>query len=190
MLKLVLASKSPRRIEILGSMGYEFEIIPAENEERADFSLPVGEMVEALARAKAEEVFKKVGGETLVVGMDTVVALNGEILQKPKSAEGQRQMLRDLSGKEHEVWTGYCVLGENADISGAERSAVFFNKLSADEIEAYVQSGLGMDKAGGYGVQDGYGLVQKIEGGYYNVVGFPKEKMNEILAEFDLERVK
>lgn len=195
MKKLILASKSPRRIDILGKMGYKFEIIPAVRDEVVDFSLSGAEMVEKTAKNKAQEIVEThsaAAKNSVIIGMDTVVIYNGEVLQKPKNAADQREMLKKLSGNKHEVYTGYCVLvtDENAkivdEILGAEKSDVLFNELSGEELEAYAQSGKGLDKAGGYGVQDGFGLVKEVFGSTYNVIGFPKEKMTEILKKVPL----
>lgn len=192
MLKLILASKSPRRTEILSSLGYKFNVIPANGEEIVDFSLPPEKIVQNVAQGKAEEVFSAVPSgkkaETVVIGMDTVVAFRGEILQKPESVDDERRMLEELSGNVHEVWTGYCVIAKGRRICGAEMSSVKFNCLTGEDIEAYVNSGLGMDKAGGYGVQDGYGLVEEVGGSYYNVMGFNKETMQKLLSEYDIEK--
>lgn len=192
MLKLILASKSPRRTEILSSLGYKFNVIPANGEEIVDFSLPPEKIVQNVAQGKAEEVFSAVPpekkAETVVIGMDTVVAFRGEILQKPESVDDERRMLEELSGNVHEVWTGYCVIAKGRRICGAEMSSVKFNCLTGEDIEAYVNSGLGMDKAGGYGVQDGYGLVEEVDGSYYNVMGFNKETMQKLLSEYDIEK--
>lgn len=192
MLKLILASKSPRRTEILSSLGYKFNVIPANGEEIVDFSLPPEKIVQNVAQGKAEEVFSAVPSEkkaeTVVIGMDTVVAFRGKILQKPESVDDERRMLEELSGNVHEVWTGYCVIAKGRRICGAEMSSVKFNCLTGEDIEAYVNSGLGMDKAGGYGVQDGYGLVEEVDGSYYNVMGFNKETMQKLLSEYDIEK--
>lgn len=195
--KLILASKSPRRIEILKSLGYKFEIIPAVKDEIVDFALEKSEMVERTAENKAREIIeiypKKVFNAG-VIGMDTVVVLNGEVLQKPSSKQNQREMLKKLSGAYHEVYTGYClfVLDEKGEITdkicGAEKSRVLFNDLSDKKIEDYIESELGLDKAGGYGIQDEFDLVKSVEGSVFNVIGFPKELFENILNKYDFER--
>lgn len=194
-MEIILASKSPRRIQILGEMGYRFEVIPAVGEEVVDTTLSSAKMVEKTAECKAREIVKtyaeKARGHA-VIGMDTVVVFNGEVLQKPKNAEDQRKMLKKLSANVHEVFTGYCIIcvGQDGEIlrevCGAERSAVLFNRLSEDTIEAYVKSGLGLDKAGGYGVQDGFGLVSRVEGSLSNVIGFPKERVALLFKELNI----
>lgn len=194
-MNIILASKSPRRIQILGEMGYKFKIIPAVGEEVVDVNLSSDKMVEKTARNKALEIVQTHNAGArgcVVIGMDTVVVFNGEVLQKPKSAEDQREMLKKLSANMHEVFTGYCVIcvDENGkiarEISGAERSAVLFNALSEKTLEEYVKSGLGLDKAGGYGAQDGFGLVARVEGSLSNVIGFPKELVAQIFKELSV----
>ena len=187
--KLILASKSHRRIEILKSLGYKFEIIPAVKDEIVDFSLEKSEMVERTAENKAREIIETYPKKVFnagVIGMDTVVVLNGEVLQKPSSKQNQREMLKKLSGAYHEVYTGYClfVLDEKCKITdkicGAEKSRVLFNDLSDKKIENYIESELGLDKAGGYGIQDEFDLVKSVEGSVFNVIGFPKELFENI----------
>ena len=195
--KLILASKSPRRIEILKSMGYKFEIIPAVKDEIVDFALEKSEMVERTAENKAREIIETYPKKVFnagVIGMDTVVVLNGEVLQKPSSKQNQREMLKKLSGAYHEVYTGYClfVLDEKCKITdkicGAEKSRVLFNDLSDKKIENYIESELGLDKAGGYGIQDEFDLVKSVEGSVFNVIGFPKELFENVLNKYDFER--
>lgn len=194
---LILASKSPRRIEILTSLGYEFETIPAVKDEIVDFSLEKSVMTEHTAEAKAREIIEEYPHKVLnagVIGMDTVVVFGNEVLQKPKSEQNQREMLKKLSGKHHEVYTGYClfITDENGKIAekicGAEKSRVLFNELSDLKIEEYVKSGLGLDKAGGYGIQDEFDLVSSVEGSVYNVIGFPKELFEKLLKKYDFKK--
>ena len=196
--KLILASKSPRRIEILKSLGYKFEIIPAVKDEIVDFALEKSEMVERTAENKAREIIETYPEKVLnagVIGMDTVVVLNGEVLQKPSSKQNQREMLKKLSGAYHEVYTGYCLFvldgkGVITDkICGAEKSRVLFNDLSDKKINDYIESGLGLDKAGGYGIQDEFDLVKSVEGSVFNVIGFPKELFENILSKYNFEKI-
>ena len=140
------------------------------------------------------EIYPKKVFNAGVIGMDTVVVLNGEVLQKPSSKQNQREMLKKLSGAYHEVYTGYClfVLDEKGEITdkicGAEKSRVLFNDLSDKKIEDYIESELGLDKAGGYGIQDEFDLVKSVEGSVFNVIGFPKELFENILNKYDFER--
>ena len=174
MKELILASNSPRRRALLAEAGISFRQIPSGVEERADPALSPERLVESLARQKAEDVYARFGG--VVLGADTVVCLN-------RSREHAKEMLRALSGKKHTVWSGYCLLGAGAPVSGAVSSEVEFRMLSEEEIGAYVASGSPMDKAGAYGVQDENTPVRQIVGSYTNVMGLPMERIAEILKE-------
>lgn len=180
-MKFVLASKSPRRKELLEKAGYSFDIIPAVNDEVIDSSLSPAEQAKTLALAKAKEVFEKTGRITLAA--DTIVSLDGKILLKPVDKNQNKEFLRLLSGKTHEVFTGYAVIGGGYYISEVDCAKVTFNTLSDELISEYVENGNGLDKAGGYGVQDEYGLVKKVEGSFSCVMGLPMEKINEIVEE-------
>ncbi len=180
-----MASASPRRKELLGELIRDFEIIPAKGEEDPDgFSTPA-ELVQGLARQKAEEVANAYGGKTkYVLGSDTVVALNGRVLGKPKTEAEAKDMLRALSGRTHDVYTGVCISYPCGDkrkvLTDVCRTEVVFETLSDAFIDGYVKTGSPMDKAGAYGIQDG-GLVKEIKGSYSNVVGLPLELVKEML---------
>ena len=180
-MKFVLASKSPRRKELLEKAGYSFDIMPAEGDEVINPSLSPAEEAKALALAKAKEVFEKTGRITLAA--DTIVSLDGAILLKPKDKKQNEEFLRLLSGRTHEVFTGYAVIGGGYYVSEVDCAKVTFNELSDALIKEYVESGNGLDKAGGYGVQDEYGLVKKVDGSFSCVMGLPMEKINEIIEE-------
>ena len=182
-MELILASKSPRRNEILSSLGVSFKIIPAVGDEVVLEGLSAKESVISIAKAKALEIFAK-HPNCAVIGADTIVVLGEEILQKPKDDEDEYQMLCKLSGKTHIVYTGYAFITKDKQVFGADESLVTFNELSEQTKQEYVKSGLGLDKAGGYGIQDGFGLVKEIKGSYYNIVGFPKEIFERLLKEF------
>jgi len=175
----ILASASPRRREILKKLGYNFVIEPSDIVEEKDLSLTNEKIAESLACQKAEDVFKRRGDIT--VGADTIVVLNGEILGKPKDRAQNKDFLERLSGNVHTVITGYCVITPEETFSGYDKADVKFRKLSDEEIAAYVESGLGLDKAGGYGIQDKFNLVEAIDGEYDTVVGLPSKKIVEIL---------
>lgn len=188
MTRLILASASPRRKELLKEICPKFEIYPALGDETADFSLSVSEVVKALALHKAKEVAALPSSRgAAVLGADTVVSLDGKILGKPKDEKEAFEMLSSLSGRKHEVFTGVCLLRhageseEKIDLRCA-RTLVEFQTLSESFIRAYIASGAPMDKAGAYGIQDG-GLVKRIEGSYSNVVGLPLEILDEMLEE-------
>lgn len=172
-MKLILASNSPRRRELLARYGYEFEVEPSLFEESAK-GLSAYDTVAAFARGKAEEVLSRFPGD-LILGADTVVELDGEILGKPQNAEHARAMLRALSGREHRVLTGVAFAAAGYLDVSVVISRVFFNPLSEELIRSYVESGLPFGKAGAYGIQDGYPLAERIEGDYTNIVGLPMQ---------------
>lgn len=184
-MRIVLASQSPRRRELLERMGItEFEVIPAVGDETADPALSPAELVEELSRQKAEEVAQQVP-DALVIAADTVVSVDGKVLGKPGS-EGQAvEMLTALSGRSHHVYTGFTVRMGDKIVTAHEDTAVTFRSLTPDEIAAYVATGEPMDKAGSYGIQ-GFGcvLVSGIQGDYYNVVGLPVCALFQVLEQF------
>ena len=186
-MKLILASKSPRRRELLSALGVEFEIIPAVGDEIVDENLSPKEIVMSIAKAKAYEIYNRYP-DCAVIGADTIVVLGNEILQKPTGDADEYAMLTKLSGKTHVVYTGYAFLSKEKQVFGADKSLVTFNELSEDVKLAYVKSGLGLDKAGGYGIQDGYGLVKETKGSYNNIVGFPTEVFEELLRDFGFKK--
>ena len=187
-MRIILASQSPRRRELLERMGLSpFEIVPARGEERADPALSPARLVEVLSRQKAAEV-AAARPEALVIAADTVVSIDGLVLGKPRSEAEAAQMLARLSGREHTVYTGVTVrLGDRADTQH-EAAAVRFRPLSEADIARYVATGEPMDKAGAYGIQ-GYGamLVEGIDGDYYNVMGLPVCRLARMLAGFGLD---
>ena len=186
LMKIILASKSPRRKQLLGELNVDFDIVPAADAEVVEDVPDKAEVARRIALHKAEEVFRKYP-DCAVIGADTIVVSGNEILQKPKGDKDERRMLDELSGKAHYVYTGYALLMPDKEISGADVTKVFFNDLSEEKKTAYVKSGLGLDKAGGYGIQDGYDLVNRIEGSYSNVVGFPQEVFEKLLKENNLK---
>jgi septum formation protein len=175
----VLASSSPRRAALLRQLRLEFEIIPGSVQENVNSCRSPIALVTSLAREKANEVAAKVS-EGIIVGADTVVVLDGKQLGKPRDAVEAREMLHLLSGREHCVYTGFALLHvpSRESMSDYEVTRVKFRELSSEEIDAYVKSGSCFDKAGAYGIQDDFGavFVERIDGCYYNVVGFPLTK--------------
>lgn len=175
-MKIILASASPRRKELLKKLVPEFDIQPASGEECADLTLPPEEIVRTLAEHKAEEVFA-LHPEALVLGADTIVWFGGKLLGKPKDAQDAKDTLRALSGRRHSVFTGWCILGQGVRRSGACRSDVLFHELSESFIDEYVAGGSPLDKAGSYGIQDDERLVARYEGSYDNIIGLPTEEL-------------
>ncbi len=184
--KLILASASPRRREILDTAGYIFEIITSNADEISE-GYDAATVARLNALAKAREVFARVGRECVVVGADTVVACDGNILGKPMDEADAFDMLKSLSGKKHSVITGYAVVGENGEKSGYCSTEVEFRSLSDREINAYIATREPMDKAGAYGIQERASLfVKSIEGDFFNVVGLPVAAIYESLADYGI----
>lgn len=181
--KIVLASKSPRRIELFEKYRIDAEIRPASADETVpeDVTEP-SEIVKLLAERKAKAVAAKCGEDTVVVGADTLVFCDGKILGKPHSTEEARDMMRLLSGRSHSVISGLCVCDGKTTVTESVETAVTFRDLSEEEIEAYISTSDPYDKAGGYGIQSMAGaFVSGINGDYYNVVGLPVERLLYIL---------
>lgn len=173
MKELILASKSPRRKELLSMAGVAYTVETAEVEEKYPDDLTPPEIVQYLAGIKAEAVFSK-HPDRVVLGADTIVVLDGQILGKPKDKEDAVRMLTLLSGRTHEVYTGVAILSGEREKHFYERTEVTFYKLGEEEIRAYVETGEPLDKAGSYGIQ-GRGLVfiRCLNGDYATVVGLP-----------------
>lgn len=190
-MKIILASQSPRRRELLGQMGFtDFVIHPASIDEVVDPALTPQEVVVDLSRQKAAAVAAEFPGD-LVIAADTIVVYDHKILGKPHSVEEAKEMLRMLSGHVHHVCTGFTLRrGEDVE-SGCEESEVSFRELADWEIDAYVATGEPMDKAGAYGIQ-GYGalLVRGIRGDYFNVMGLPVCRLGMALRNFGVDCLK
>ncbi|MBR4078709.1 MAG: septum formation inhibitor Maf [Christensenellaceae bacterium] len=172
MKKIILASASPRRRELLGQLTEVFEVVPSGAEETITETNPY-DMVCALARVKAEWVAEQYP-DAVVIGADTMVYLEDEPLGKPHDIGEAREMLKKLSGRVHQVYTGVCVIADGKVMTDAACTDVHFAKLSDEEIERYLDTNESMDKAGAYGIQ-GYAarFIERIDGCYFNVVGLP-----------------
>lgn len=183
-MKLILASASPRRKELLGKIGLEFDIIPAKGEEIVTKSLP-WEVVEELSFQKAKEIADMQTGECIVIGSDTIVANGEEIMGKPKDEADAFRMLSEIAGNIHQVYTGVTLIrtGDHPKvITFAEKTDVHLYPMSGAEINAYIATKDPMDKAGAYGIQGDFAIhVKGIEGDYYNVVGLPIGKVYQEL---------
>ena len=177
----VLASASPRRKKLLADAGFSFEVIPSDAEEVKDASLSPQDLAVSLAELKCKSVYNLCKKPCL--GADTIVVLDGKVLGKPKNKAENIEYLKKLSGRVHSVITGYCFMKDSVTVKGYDQAFVKFNDLSDELTSAYVESGNGLDKAGGYGIQDGFDLVEKIDGSYSCVVGLPMEKVTQILKE-------
>jgi septum formation protein len=186
---LVLASASPRRSSLLKQLGIEFRVIAsAFDESTVPTTLTPSDYVQCLAREKALYVAQRLSENAIVIGADTTVVLEGAILNKPTDAADAARMLRLLSDRTHEVFTGIALVETITKrvVSDVGRTEVRFRELSDTEIVAYVASGAPMDKAGAYGIQDDFGavFVREIRGCYYNVVGLSLELLYRRLKEF------
>ena len=189
--RIILASASPRRRELLDRFGLNYEVIPARGEEAALPGLTPGETVAALARNKAAEVSVRTGGGALVIAADTVVELDGELLGKPGTPEKAAEMLSRLSGAVNRVWSGVCVMEGERCLTHSECTTVHFRPLTPGEIDAYVATGEPLDKAGGYGYQGLASLfVERIEGDFFNVMGLPVCALGLMLRSFGVELLK
>ncbi|MCK9486937.1 MAG: Maf family protein [Dehalococcoidia bacterium] len=183
---IVLASASPRRRELLAALGLAFEVRPSEVDEGIEDADPV-RVAETLALRKARAVTEQ-APDALVIGSDTVVALDGVLLGKPASAEEARVTLRTLRGRRHEVVTGVAVALGAREAVGHGRTAVLMRDYGDEEIEAFIASGGPFDKAGAYAIQDAaFAPVAAFEGCHCNVVGLPLGELRRLLATFGIE---
>lgn len=181
--QIVLASNSPRRREILESLGVDFKIIGSRVEEKLDKDLPPPDLAKHFAYIKARDVANRLRGSFIVIGADTIVKHN-EILGKPKNKEEAYRMLRLLSGKAHQVITGLAIIDSltGKEYIDYETTRVYFKDLKDEEIEKYIEAGEYIDKAGAYGIQGKASLfIEKIEGDYFNVVGLPVYRLGVAL---------
>jgi septum formation protein len=188
-MKLILASSSPRRAEVLRNAGIDFEVRPADIDETRRPDESAGDYVQRLALEKARAVAEAAMGteDSIVVGADTVVVNRAEILLKPESPDDARRMLRQLSGGVHEVHTGLAVIRmpQRTERVIEEVTSVHFAQLSDAEIDAYIATGEPFDKAGAYGIQSlGGRYVTRVEGCYFNVMGMPLARLWATLKEF------
>ena len=188
-LRLILASASPRRRELLANLNLDFEVVPADVDESFTSEDNPFDLVRRLSVAKAEAVAQN-HPDALVLAADTVVVYRDEIIGKPKTAEENLDYLTRLSGRTHAVFTGHALVSGDKRAERVVQTAVRFRKLSDGEIERYVATGEGMDKAGGYAIQ-GYGsaLVREVRGCYFNVVGLSVPNVVELAQSFGLQLV-
>lgn len=187
-MKIVLASQSPRRQDLLGQMGLEFTTRSPQIDEDAFQGRDARDLVQTLSREKARWVAAQLPGDPIVIGADTVVVRDGTILGKPKDPVEARAMLASLSGRTHQVYTGVTVCQGDKVVTQAEETQVTFRPLTQQEIACYVATGEPMDKAGAYGIQGLGGLlVAGIQGDYHNVVGLPVCRLGQILRDFGVD---
>ncbi len=187
--KIILASASPRRRELLAQAGYEFEIQVSHKEETYTSETP-DEIVKELALLKAKDIAEQNDAKNMIViGADTVVAHKGAILGKPKSKDDAFDMINGFQGDTHQVYTGVAILDYDVDgnetiVNHAVKTDVYVNSMTDEEIWNYIESDNVMDKAGSYGIQSGFAVyIEKIEGDYFNVVGLPISYIYEQLKQ-------
>ena len=196
--RMILASASPRRRELMAMAGYDFEIKVSHKEEKYTSTVP-SEIVKELALLKAEDIAEQelalmklenmTREELVVIGADTVVSHAGKILGKPKSKEDAFHMIKGFQGDKHQVYTGVAVLEYDAEghrtvVNEAVKTDVYVNPMTDEEIWKYIETDNVMDKAGAYGIQSGFAIhIEKIEGDYFNVVGLPISYIYEVLKK-------
>ena len=198
MARLILASASPRRAELLTAAGFEFDVMPCDVDEAPRAGETADLYVRRLAMAKSAAAQQRwrqvqtgkvsgsepVDGDVVILAADTAVVVDGAILGKPREADEARAMLRLLSGRRHDVLTGVSLRRGSMGVGGVEHSGVYFRSLGNEEVEWHVEKGEGADKAGGYAVQGlASRFVWRIEGTYANVVGLPVATVDELLRE-------
>lgn len=188
-MKLLLASKSPRRRQLLAELGFPIEIVSVDVDEHLDTPLPANQVAEHLACRKSTAYpIDRLTDDEVLVTADTVVVLEGRVLGKPASRDEAVSMLHSLSGRSHEVYTGVCLRTPRQCISFTEQTTVHFAPLTNSEIDYYVDHYRPYDKAGAYGIQEWIGMVgiSGIEGCYYNVMGLPVARLYAALKEITL----
>jgi septum formation protein len=182
----ILASKSPRRQELMKSIGINFRIEIRETKEDYPHGLEREEIPVYLAHLKAQPFLTDLTENELLITADTIVWLDGEVLGKPLNFNDAKKMLRKISGKEHQVYTGVCLTSITKQICFSDVSNVLFKELSDREIDYYVENFRPLDKAGAYGIQEwiGYIGITHIEGSFFNVMGLPIQKLYEEIIRF------
>lgn len=185
-MKILLASNSPRRKELLKALGFNFEVVSVDCDEVYPENLPVEKIAEYLSDLKADAYKNLESGEVLITA-DTIVSLENEVLGKPKNALEAKQMLRKLSGKTHEVYTGITIRNSQKSISQTDVTHVETDDLTDEEIDFYIENYKPFDKAGAYGVQEWFGMakIKRITGSYYTVMGLPTHLVYGTLKDFE-----
>ena len=190
-MKVILASGSPRRKELLKLVVHEFEIVVSGAEEKLEENLKPEEQAINLSYLKAKNVFDETNGDRIVIGSDTMVVKGSKIYGKPENIEHAKQMIRELleGDKTHYIITGLSIIVQNGEeykeYKTFDKVKVYFKDISDEEIDKWIDTGKAMDKAGGYAIQDEFGVfIEKIEGNYFTIVGLPIHKVYEIIKEY------
>ena len=185
-MKIILASESPRRRELLEMMGIKFETKPRNSDETFEEGLSITEQSKRLAYIKAKSVFDETTGDRAVIGSDTMVIKDNKIYGKPHTREQAMEMLRDLSNSKHQVITSICVIsqknGEYKEQLDYDIADVYFKEMTDEEIEKWIDEGKPYDKAGGYAAQSEFGVhIKKIDGNFFTIMGLPIHKLYDML---------
>ena len=185
--RIILASASPRRRELLAQMGLSFEVMPSTKEEKM-IEAEASKVVESLSAQKAEDIAQQINGDATIIGSDTIVVCGGEIMGKPHSKEEAFSMISRLQGRKHQVYTGVTVTdriaGREVEKTFAAQADVSVYPMTDAEIEAYIAKGESMDKAGAYGIQGSFGMfVKEIKGEYTTILGLPIAALYQTLKE-------
>ena len=188
--RIVLASNSPRRRELLGGLGIDFEVkVLPDIEENYPAELPVTDIAEYIAREKAGAYLPVMAEDELIITADTIVVVDDEVMGKPKDADDARRMLKKLSGRTHQVITGVCLTTKDIQRPFSVTTDVTFKQLSDEEIAHYIEVYRPYDKAGAYGIQEwiGYIGVTGLKGSYFNVMGLPVQRIYGELSSWGVE---
>lgn len=188
-MRIILASQSPRRKELMDLLKIKYEVMPSGVSEIFEDGLPIEEQSKRLAYIKAKEVFNKTSGDRIVIGSDTMLIKDGKIYEKPKSNEEAIHMLNELKNTSHKVITSLCVIiqnnGEFKKYLDYDLAKVYFNDMTHNEILKWINMGNPLDKAGGYAIQSEFCVyVNKIDGNYTTVVGLPMHKLYNVIKEY------
>ena len=187
MLDIILASQSPRRRELMGQIGLKFKVVSPNVDEHVEGNPSPAQLVEELSLRKARAVERQGEEESLIIAADTVVALEGTVLGKPKTERDAFSMLSALSGNRHYVYTGLTVIQGGRAVTQHEVTTVTFRELEPDEIGSYIATGEPMDKAGAYGIQGRCAIyIEKIQGDYNNVVGLPVARIYQEMKKLGI----
>jgi septum formation protein len=188
--RIILASRSPRRKQLLKDLGLSFEVVELDNEETFPGDIHGREAAIYLAKRKCDPFRKKLSDNEIVITADTIVWCNNQVLGKPESNKDAKRMLREIAGNTHEVITGVNLLSAKKEVSFSESTRVTFEELSDEEIDYYINEFKPFDKAGAYGIQEWIGIAacSRIEGSYFNVVGLPVQRVYQELLEFIKEK--
>ena len=186
-MKIILASNSPRRKELLSSLGYDFEVVKVDCDEAYPSALDINEVAGYLSKLKADAYVELQEGQLLITS-DTIVVQGNTVLGKPKSKSEAHEMIKSLSNSTHEVHTGVTIRSLKKSVTKTDVSKVTFSEINDEENEYYLENYKPFDKAGSYGIQEWIGMakITKIEGSFYTIMGLPTHLVYEIIKSFDL----